>query len=74
MEATPAHPHPQLSFGPTSLHGTGGQSQDPQGFPMHARRTFDDTMAVTGASQQTQLEPSVLHFCDSLNSSGARPA
>jgi hypothetical protein len=74
MEETPAPSHPQLSCGPASLYSTGGQSRDRQGFTMHARRTFDDTLAVTGASQQKQLEPSVLHPYDSLAPSEARLA
>jgi hypothetical protein len=74
MEETLAHSHPQVSCGPASLYSTGGQSRDPQGFTMHARRTFDDTMGVTGASQEKQLEPSVLHLYDSLTPSDARLA
>jgi hypothetical protein len=74
MEETPAPSHPQLSCGPASPYSTGGQSRDRQGFTMHARRTFDDTLAVTGASQQKQLEHSVLHPYDSLAPSEARLA
>ncbi len=74
MEETPAHSHPQVSFGPASLYSTGGQPRDPQGFTMHARGTLDDTMAVTGASQRKQLESSILHLDDSLTPSEARLA